>query len=914
MASQNVNRPTVKATKEKDINQKLQLYGILTALRNGKAPSNDQIDVTLNSFLSKNFMQHPSKKLSPEGQAIVLDFRNVVEQAKLLILTKNSGNLFQDFIWQTENLNVNVKTPGAPVDRDSAKQHGNQAAEGLRTLGTLIITNGQFRKLLSDATILLREMVGDTATRTANKVAPSKEQLSQLDEPAEDDTWHEAPDMSAGNLKGQFTSKVKNKAPISKQDVRDAAGNATQAAHPSGSRQPEDAARLAANDPVQGGSSGIDATSGVQHGIDTLHSRAPGGIDDDTKEKARQTKETTKERARQYLASKMPEERQEQTIWRLKKMIVEIQGHPDYNHAISTLLTLAETYAGHAHNVGQESVGSVRGAHSNSTLKNAEVDLKELIERFANYTSSDDFFDAINAIYRDADKDPELKNWFRSMNKYIRKCLQQQGYILEDAATEEWNELHDHGHFLLRDRYRAQTDRVLDEIKFFADQFEDDEMNRQFAHSCQKLFRDLGNDENGKPKFKPHLLKDLSEVIIPAIFENIRYVPIPRIEYSDHMFDAVVENLVIESDNLIPNAVEFASDNYFRWGRKGIANRNKNSVMISVTGVQMDLRDVSYYIEKKTGFPSLSDTGIADILLHGSGFSFKLRASTADPTDRQNLFKIDKVNVDIQNMDIVLRKSKHKLLFRLIKPIMLRVMQPALTKVLEKFIYEKFNELDQMAYSIKEEADRAAQEAKNDPSKAQNIYHRYATAAQNKYIKGKKETKVSDKKTNIAVTQHDSIFPNIHLPGGISTKATEYKDLAASGDRWESPIFSIGSAQKTTGIPSVGKVRRKQKNVAKGALRDRDEGVDAGRATGAQQREPGVQFVTQQSTLNGNAAPFTSGVNGTNGINGPNGTTASAFGAQADEAFNKTPGDRYSSTMLGTDNPVITGVAPADRL
>jgi hypothetical protein len=185
--------------------------------------------------------------------------------------------------------------------------------------------------------------------------------------------------------------------------------------------------------------------------------------------------------------------------------------------------------------------------------------LKLLIERFANGTSTNDLFDSINTIYRDADKDPELKSWFKHVDAYIRKCLQQQGYIMEDSATDEWNKLYDRGNFLLRDRYRNHTDRIVDEIKFLSDQFDRDPLNRSFADSMQKLFTDLGNDENGNPTFKPHLVKDLTEVIIPAIFENIRYVPIPRIEYSDREFDAVVENLVIESDNLMPNVLEIAN-------------------------------------------------------------------------------------------------------------------------------------------------------------------------------------------------------------------------------------------------------------------------------------------------------------------------------------------------------------------
>lgn len=76
------------------------------------------------------------------------DVRDVVTQAKNLLLSKNEGNLLQDFIWQTQQVDPKaLNTPNAPVDKDTAKQHGDKAVEGLRTLGTLIITNGQFRKL-----------------------------------------------------------------------------------------------------------------------------------------------------------------------------------------------------------------------------------------------------------------------------------------------------------------------------------------------------------------------------------------------------------------------------------------------------------------------------------------------------------------------------------------------------------------------------------------------------------------------------------------------------------------------------------------------------------------------------------------------------------------------------------------------
>jgi hypothetical protein len=183
---------------------------------------------------------------------------------------------------------------------------------------------------VNDATILIRDIAGDAAQKAASKVNPTQEQLSQIDQPADDNTWHDVPNMSAGNIKQQLKNTYSKKAPINKGDVQDVAGDASQAAHPSGSRDPADTAALVNQDQQQGTISGLDAQSGLQNGAATLRQRASDNIPEDKKNKARQTRERTKN----YLGSKMPQERREQTIWRLKKLVIEIQGHPDCRSTI----------------------------------------------------------------------------------------------------------------------------------------------------------------------------------------------------------------------------------------------------------------------------------------------------------------------------------------------------------------------------------------------------------------------------------------------------------------------------------------------------------------------------------------------------------------------------------------------------
>lgn len=537
--------------------------------------------------------------------------------------------------------------------------------------------------------------------------------------------------------------------------------------------------------------------------------------------------------------------------------------------------------------------------------------IKTLLERFANSTSFDDLIESINTIYRDADRDPELKDWFRSLNGYVRKSLNEPGFIMQDNATDEWNQLSEKGRFLLRERYRDHTNRVLDEFKFLADQFDQDAQNKQFAKSLNKLFTDLGNDENGKPTFKKHLVKDLSTVIIPGIFESVRYVPVPRIEYTDPTTDAIIENLVIESDNLAPNSFEFQTDNYFRWGRKTVTSKTKNKVLVSVSGIQMDLKDVSYYVNKKQGFPSLRDTGIMDIHMGGTGFSFTIAMETADKSDKQHFFKINTVKVDIKSLNIKLKQSKHKALFNLFRPLLFAIVRPAVGKVLEKLIRERVRDLDSKAYGIYLEAERTGKAAREDPENAPNIYNRYVNAAKTKFTEKKQQAEeaTADKKANVAVTQHDSIFPDIKLPGGISTKATEYKNLAAKGDKWESPIFGIGSASESTGLPKLQPVTRKPHQTAPGSVRG-PQNVEPGQSTFGQ-TDPRYDTGYGQGSGYGQNTGYgqNPGYDRSNGSAGFTNQVDQAFGNDSNQGYLKDTSGAAGNTLLGRNNPVLSGNA-----
>jgi len=163
------------------------------------------------------------------------------------------------------------------------------------------------------------------------------------------------------------------------------------------------------------------------------------------------------------------------------------------------------------------------------------------------------------------------------------------------------------------------------------------------------------------------------------------------------------------------------------------------------------------------------------------------------------------------------------------------------------------------------------------------------------------------------MTQHDSIFPQIKLPGGISSKATEYKELAAKGDKWESPVFSIGSASKTSNLAKPSDITRKNHSVTKGGIRG-PQNIGNTESMTQNAHDPEAYNSTQQNYTNGSANPgFSNGsANGAIGNGSANGTHTNGsanggFSNQVDQAFSKTGNGHPVS---GLNQTTSTGEIP----
>jgi hypothetical protein len=129
-----------------------------------------------------------------------------------------------------------------------------------------------------------------------------------------------------------------------------------------------------------------------------------------------------------------------------------------------------------------------------------------------------------------------------------------------------------------------------------------------------------------------------------------------------------------------------------------------------------------------------------------------MKLATALPKDRNRIFKVENVYVSIKNLKIVLKKSNHKTLFNLFRPLLMAVAKPAIAKVAEAQIRKTFDKIDEQLWLIQKEYLQAKEKAQDaSPEETQNMFNMYVNAIQKRFTELRK--KADEKKPDAKVFQ-----------------------------------------------------------------------------------------------------------------------------------------------------------------
>ncbi|KAI9259878.1 hypothetical protein BY458DRAFT_478682 [Sporodiniella umbellata] len=707
-----------KAAKQKATEDKYRLFGTMQAIRQGKMPHNTQLNEMLQKLSDNQIIQSKEHMISDDGRRLLHDFRQLISTLQKTLNTKNKDELFQSMVYHLhsmespiskDNLNAAAKNNHDPK---ALKSEGKQASESLLKISKLVLINNEFRALLGDLLDISQDIFSSVTTKLGDSLKNSGDSLQNTGETNRDgkqivdsvlDRGLERMSPQAHPQDNHLHHHHHHHHQQQQQQQHQAHPQANPL-HPSqdnshwASTDPRHAGLLNTGDSVHPSTFQEDK-SWMDQDPQVLKNTAKNALENTPEGQKAQEKQSEfkqrmqhhyrdhKEHVRHTLNDRVPKEKQDELIRRLQRVLTEIQRHPDYQQAIETLIRLVKTWSGRVSQMSNEI--DVRQEPARDL---AEREFKTLLETWAQGQSIDPLLNDVQTVMKDARQDPELRDYYHTVMHYVNRLLREPGYA-SDASVKEGERLMERGKQVLRGNYEDHLRTLSNEVRRYMNLMAEDEIAREIRGRITQIHNDLWMDAEGNPAFKPHLLNDIKMTLLPAFMDEIRFIPLPRIEYSDKQFDVVVENLVISGDTLLPNVFDTKVESFNSFSFKSdLSKPSSQSIMIRLSEIQADIDDVVFSYHKKTGFPKIQDRGVASMSVGNKGITLVLRLHNS--TDPAKTFKVDYCKCSVDKLKIKVSESRHNILYKTVAPLLMGTIRKQMAKSIENMVIEKLNALD----------------------------------------------------------------------------------------------------------------------------------------------------------------------------------------------------------------------------
>ncbi|EIE81696.1 hypothetical protein RO3G_06401 [Rhizopus delemar RA 99-880] len=643
-----------KAAKEKATEEKYQLMSTIQAIRQGKMPHNAQLEEMLNKMIENQVIQSRENKISEDGKILLNDFRELLQTIKKALNIKNKDELFQSMVYHLHCMESPISKDDLAsaskknADMGSMKSEGKKASDAIWKIGDSL------------------KGAGDSLQDDQNKTT------GQSGKDIVDSTFDSSLDRMSSN---QPMSSI---SPSPRNHRSRASGSS----------------HIMSSDLSDTQHVGLLDTGDSVHPSAMPHNQATDKYNEQKGQATNKFNEK-KEDARQTIREKVPKEKQDELIHRLQEVLGQIQKHSDYQGAIETLIGLIKTWSGRVSQVSGEVKSRAKEQDNTAHYREqAEREFRNLVEAWAQGHSLDSLLNGVRDVMNDVKQDDNLREYYHNVVRYVERLVREPGYATKDESTEEGRKLMDHGREVLHGNYDDHLRYLSDESRRYMKFMAEDEVSREINDRITAIHRDLWMDRDGNPAFKPHLLNDMRKTLLPAFMDEIRYIPVPRIEYSDKQFDVVVENLVISGDTLLPNVFDTKVESFNSFSlRSEYSKPSSQSLMVRMSEIQADIDDVVFWYHKKSGFPKIQDRGVASLAVGGKGITIVVRVhSVAD--DPSRTFKVDYCKAHVDKLKVKVNDSHHDILYKTITPLLMGTIRRQMAKSIENMIVDKLNSLD----------------------------------------------------------------------------------------------------------------------------------------------------------------------------------------------------------------------------
>ncbi|KAG0742759.1 hypothetical protein G6F62_001803 [Rhizopus arrhizus] len=327
----------------------------------------------------------------------------------------------------------------------------------------------------------------------------------------------------------------------------------------------------------------------------------------------------------------------------LQNIFTTFKEHPQYHSSFKSLFQILIIWT---HSVSREVSFP---DNLNEHLELVVQETKEVFERWTGGLLLDPLLKESSSLAHLIRKDPQLTDLYIKIRSLVIQSFQ-------DFDLSSWSQLVMELKEPKADPCRQTITHLVERAQGLLEAFKNDEIFKEISKKVYSIHQHLWND---KTILKHHLLDDFKMTLLPALIEQIKYVPLPRLVIQENeQYEMVIDNMVIPGDTLMPEAIELKVDDYLRFCPKSSSGSTSvQGLFLHLHGIQTLLEDANFWYKRKTGLLDITDSGIVSVHIDGLSLSIRLVSDSKDVLHR---FQVENCVCEINKLEVQVKKSRYK--------------------------------------------------------------------------------------------------------------------------------------------------------------------------------------------------------------------------------------------------------------
>lgn len=147
------------------VSEKAATLGGVQSLRQGKLPTNDQLDRIMQRLMTSRSIENNKRYMSSDGQVLLQDFKELLQAFQHALKNKNRDELFQSMIYHVRRSEEAYRRDHGGItsgdgNHQNVKEELKSGAGAILKIAKLFLFNTQFRSLLEQILTIAQQTLG----------------------------------------------------------------------------------------------------------------------------------------------------------------------------------------------------------------------------------------------------------------------------------------------------------------------------------------------------------------------------------------------------------------------------------------------------------------------------------------------------------------------------------------------------------------------------------------------------------------------------------------------------------------------------------------------------------------------------------------------------------------------------------